>query len=327
VQVLIGLGAWLAAIFCMISFLLVFGEGISAGSVIFSGLVFCGVSLAIKYGGSRSVFWGQLALVMSIMGQVLFIAGVAESTENEIATLWATIILEAVLLAIYPGLVQRFLSAALIMAAVQWLILIGNLSWALHLLATVLAILTVVVWVRAPFLGESDTGRDIYLPLSYALPLGMFGALLLPLLELDLHWDSDLDFYVTSAYFDKPLIAAIGLFIIAIWLIREILARYHLSGLGTLERFLYGAVFLITIASLQTPGILAALLVLTIGFWRNDKVLMGLAVGFLAVFIGVFYYNLQTTLLVKSYIMLTTGTLLLVLWYVVFRRGEMIKEK
>ena len=81
-------------------------------------------------------------------------------------------------------------------------------------------------------------------------------------------------------------------------------------------------------ASLIRSGLrIAALLMLTIGFWRNDKMVLGLAIAFLAIFIVAFNYQLQTTLLVKSYIFLTTGVLLVGLWYLVFQRRQVIKEK
>lgn len=325
VQVLIGLGAWLAAVFCLLSFAIVMGSSIQPAGAIFFGLMLSLMALAVKYSQPSDFLRGQFALVLALMGQIQAIVGFGGATESVTATLWATIILEAILLVAYPGLVQRFISAALIIGALYWLILLGPLTWALHLLATVLAALTVALWVRAPFLGDSTTQRGINQTLSYALPTGMFGGLLLPVLELHLRWVAGSEW--TTANFDKPLIASAGLFILALWLIQEILERYHLAGRDRLVRLLGGGTFLIAVATVQTPGILAALLVLTIGFWRNDTVLMGLALAFMTTFIGVFYYNLQTTLLVKSYILLTTGGMLVGLWYLVFQRRQVIKEK
>jgi uncharacterized membrane protein len=72
-------------------------------------------------------------------------------------------------------------------------------------------------------------------------------------------------------------------------------------------------VVLLAIPAHQTPGILAAIIVLTVGFWRGNLLLMGLATAFLAGFLTAYYYNLDFTLLVKSFILMGTGVLLLAL--------------
>ena len=73
------------------------------------------------------------------------------------------------------------------------------------------------------------------------------------------------------------------------------------------------AVALLLIPAYQTPGILAAVIVLLLGFWRNNVLLMGLATLFLLFFLSAYYYNLEITLLNKSYILMGTGVVLLAL--------------
>ena len=67
------------------------------------------------------------------------------------------------------------------------------------------------------------------------------------------------------------------------------------------------------------PGILAALLVLTLGFWRNSRDLMALAAIFLVFYIWAYYYSLEWTLLAKSLVLLGSGIILLALRYFVVR--------
>ena len=73
------------------------------------------------------------------------------------------------------------------------------------------------------------------------------------------------------------------------------------------------AVALLLIPAYQTPGILAAVIVLLLGFWRNNVLLMGLATLFLLFFLSAYYYNLDIILLNKSYILMGTGVVLLAL--------------
>ena len=57
---------------------------------------------------------------------------------------------------------------------------------------------------------------------------------------------------------------------------------------------------------------LVAVIVLLLGYWRANTLLMGLATVFLLFFLSAYYYNLEITLLNKSYILLGTGAVLLV---------------
>ena len=63
--------------------------------------------------------------------------------------------------------------------------------------------------------------------------------------------------------------------------------------------------------------ILAAVIALLLGYWRANTLLMGLATVFLLFFLGAYYYNLDITLLNKSYILMGTGAVLLVVrfWF------------
>jgi uncharacterized membrane protein len=60
------------------------------------------------------------------------------------------------------------------------------------------------------------------------------------------------------------------------------------------------------------------MLVLLLGYWRGSRVLMGMAVTFLCLFVAQFYYALDITLLAKSYMMMATGLVLLGLRYALF---------
>jgi uncharacterized membrane protein len=67
------------------------------------------------------------------------------------------------------------------------------------------------------------------------------------------------------------------------------------------------------LASLKAPGIIAALFVLAIGFHRGNRIITGIAFAFLALFLSAYYYNLNITLLNKSYTLLGVGAILLML--------------
>lgn len=78
------------------------------------------------------------------------------------------------------------------------------------------------------------------------------------------------------------------------WLILRDLDLPLLSGAVLL---LIAAALLLFLPAMQTPGILAALIGLLGSYWRRDHLLLGVSGAFLLFFIGLYYYNLDLTLL------------------------------
>lgn len=77
--------------------------------------------------------------------------------------------------------------------------------------------------------------------------------------------------------------------------------------------FLFLGTIGLALASFKAPGIIAALYMLAVGFHRANRIIVGISITFLVVFLSGFYYNLDITLINKSYILLGTGALLIVL--------------
>jgi uncharacterized membrane protein len=72
-----------------------------------------------------------------------------------------------------------------------------------------------------------------------------------------------------------------------------------------------GATLLLGLLTLSTPGIMAAITVLTLGFDRRNRILIWLAIVFLVKFASFYYYSLRMTLLEKSIVLVASGLLLL----------------
>ena len=71
------------------------------------------------------------------------------------------------------------------------------------------------------------------------------------------------------------------------------------------------ALALIGFVTPAVPGVAAAVGVLLLALHRRNPVLLGLAVTFLFVFLGLLYYSLAATLLSKSLHLMGAGLLLL----------------
>jgi uncharacterized membrane protein len=315
-QIFVALGAWLAAIFLTIAalaFLLLMNlRDLRTIEYVLIALGVAGGVLAwgIRYMAVKSVFLAHLTLALSIASQCLFITGVWLVADDITITIIVTLILESILVVIYPDAIHRFLSTLAIPAAL--LVLLSEHGWyeAVHVLVIALAVGTLFLWLNESRFIATSRHLDVFTrPLAYALPVALWGTLSLSIVRGFNPWA--LSFWWISA--------------VALWLLLCVLIYRTLqqAGLVSQRRWVIGlllGVTLATLPTLQAPGILAALLVMVLGFQCGNRTLTGLAIVLLAVFIIAFYYNLSITLLWKSLTLLAMGLLCLVLRYVVVRR-------
>jgi hypothetical protein len=302
IQLAVGISAWIAALF-IIGFITT-GIFLTESAVAYSvtGLLFCAAAVGVKRFFPRSIFAGQLSLAVSLAGQGLFISGVAIGTEEIIPTALATILLEVALIGLYPGSLHRFISALVIVGALLAIFLVElELYEITHALVIGLASLALLAWYGDPqFMvkGWADLSR----PLGYAAVIAMFGLLVpsaIPEVDFAEYW----------------WISTLGLLVVFYALLFLMLKRNNLQLSQKVIGAIAGGAIVLALVTWQTPGILAAITMLLLGFWRGHRLLMGLAIGFLVFFIGAFYYNLDLTLLEKSWILLATGLLLFIARY------------
>jgi hypothetical protein len=310
IQGLIGVSAWIAAL-CFIGFLAIAGLIDSESGLIIGGVIFCLAAVGLKWWLPRSIFAGQLALALGLAGQALFIVGIGSQTENAAAAAFAAIGLELVLLVIYRDTFQRLLSTLIIVGAVVVLFFEWDIQETVHILILLLAALALFIWEQETYLSTTFLA-EVYRPVGYGCSVALL-ALLTPsmITELEIEW-----WWLSAA----------GLLALLLVLEYLILAELDISWRHPTALALLGGTLLLLWPAWQSPGILGALLVLLVGFRGGNRLLTGLAAIFLAVFIIAFYYNLELTLLVKSFMLMGSGVIILAVRYVLLRfwqRGEL----
>lgn len=314
IQAIIGIAAWLAAI-PFIGFLSSMSLLNSATSMIVLGGFFCIIAVGLRYIIRKSIFLAQLALAISLAGQILLIGGIGWATDSPRVAALAVIILELILIAAYPDSLHRFLSTILIPAAVLFLLFDLEIQETVHVLIIALAVGSVAIWENEVYLAVK-VPANLYRPLGYGLSVSLLYVLILsigdvfgtPLVEVYYWWFSSISLLM--------ILLALEYFILTS---EQLKASWNITGLiiiGTIIVFL---------PTLQAPGIVAAVLILILGFHRGNLLLMGLAAAFLALFLIVFYYNLALTLLTKSLILMGTGLALFGLRFLLMKRFETIE--
>ena len=307
VRLLISLSAWIAAwlLIGSLSLANLIDSGLNSMVI---GLVFCAVAVGLRRGLPYSIFFSQAALAVSLAGQLLFTVGVGQETNQVWPAAFAAIILALILIPLYPDTLHRFLSTLIACGSAFIILFDLDLPEASHLLIILFALGTVWLWQNEARLTTISPLAQIYRPIGYALPMTLFAFLCFSLndwLEIEWWWISGLGLGAILLGLEYQLCHTYGQASAA--------NPYGLPRQAAL--WLYGGTILLLFPAYQTPGLFAALLILVLGFQRSNRLLMGLAIAFLALFLGGYYYNLTLTLLLKSYVLLGSGLILLIVRY------------
>jgi hypothetical protein len=242
-----------------------------------------------------------LALALSSVGHFFVLAGAADLSHGDgafAAVAAAAIVLCVVLYPLYPDSLHRFLSSLLAAGCLTAWIVQGEVWPLIHV-----EILAKVIAIGIVFMYRPDL--PIFRPLGYAMAISVPASLFLVLLPENV---------LTLPWWPANVVLAGAL----IWL-------YHwvAGGWAPLrsEPLLVAVTATVCLASFTTPGILAALALMVLGYARNDRYLLGMGVLFFPVFIVIFYYEWQITLLAKSWIMAGSGAVLLASHWLLGLRG------
>lgn len=294
VRTLIGVSAWIAAVLFLV---FMFGIDIldSGGEAMLSGAIFLIATTIIRWKVDH-IFVNQLMLAFNLVGQAMLIIGISDIGNSEELAAIVALGLEIVLIVVYRDTVLRFLSTLFAYAAVVSLGYMYDTPNALHALIVLTTFTVGVLWDNeAQFLTRKSAA--VYKPVRYGMTFVLLLLLIPSMLE---------DISVTSWW-----ISTLGLLLVVLFTEYRVLDQYTMSPSSKIGMLVMLCTVLFALPLMTTPGIIAAVLVLVLGFQRGQRVLMGLALAFLVVFLIAFYYHLEVTLLVKSFVLLASGLVLL----------------
>lgn len=297
----ITVGAWISSAFFVLFIGALFGDFLltrEPGSVAV-GLV--GIAVAtIVARATRNVFLDQVCLSVSVAGHVLVFLGISGLSRGGSLGLTVAIalLLAAGLYFAYPKPLHRFLSVAT--ALMLW-----------------------DVWLRGVFRPSGFWGaRHVY---SLLLEANLWAHLALILVAFLLPWRPRLSL--------RPLGYAAAVSLVVALLIRSGAGSYLgyasfavataalaivAGGRKEIQAHprLWGVVAAALLAIAYTSGLatLVALFLLVLGFRLQDRALEALGIILAPAFTFFHYYNLETTLLVKSVHLMVSGLIVLLLW-------------
>jgi hypothetical protein len=305
---MVGFTGWIGALF-MFGFLWLALETLlrSRPASLVAGLVVCGVAALIFRSPLRKDFAHQFGLAISFAGQALFIHGLADlfRLQEDWVGYLAFATFETVLVFVVNNAIHR--TASTVSAVVAIGLALSSIG-ARHLAPGVVSAGFVVVW-----LNELEWARrgSIVRPIGYGLVLAAFlvnGALLggEKMWPVDSIGDHASNLAQAFNWAGALLNGAVFLSVVF-----RLIARESRGPAGPAVPIAMAAAVAVALTSFTAPGVVTALSVVLLGHANGNRVLTGFGIFAFIAYVGAYYYQMDTTLLVKSGALAATGVVLL----------------
>ncbi len=316
-RVIAGFGAWIAT-GCLVGFLVIADIVENEMGAIAVGAILVVAAAWLRRAASPAEdFKRQFSLAASLAGQVLVLVGARAATESTTVAAVIAVVMSVALIMLVPDPAHRFMSALLGSIGLIATMATFKLAWELGSLGPLgtlvirgsdfaaAALIALAAYVWRVKLGDRSAERDEMLePVGY----GTITALLIMLVFSS--WFVVLEDFTRgqrsgASAWTLGLGTTIALAIALSALMLSILHELRATGVTA------ATPIALALLTLSTPGITAAVTLLVLGFDRRNRILIGLAVGFLIKFVSMYYYTLRMTLLEKSVVLVASGLLLL----------------
>jgi uncharacterized membrane protein len=313
------LGGWVASLF-LLGFVMLFVSStsdITESFIGFGGVLTLGCLAYYRLGQNRQEFILQMIFAFSLCGQIMLLFGTFESLESSNDTLIAVIffITFAIHWIAIPHKANQFIAALAMIPSLLAILVINHLSL---LILPLLVLSLVIIWTQ---LYRWPQHYQRIRMLGYAVAVSL---LLVNFMLSEVSDTMELPnvLMALSSSLSDYLAIVISL-LSALWLINQIYNQLHSASNADSNQVIKVrprnklmvilAAILIGLLSLVMSGLSAALLMLLLGYFYNERKLVVISVCALLAFIGMYYYSLHIDLFDKSLWLMTSGIMLLLL--------------
>ncbi|NOQ36767.1 MAG: DUF4401 domain-containing protein [Methylococcaceae bacterium] len=305
IRVLIGIGAFIASL-CFIAFLAeakIIRFDKEAGLIVW-GLIFVVMAIALqKQAGEdssikHSIFI-QISFTAMAIGKGLFISGVTQIFDSSWGLSLATLIITGLTYHLYRMSIDRFLSSFVFIFS-----LLVNILWAEEVSGTRALLFNgffLFQMLCAAVLLTHGKIKSDYIPLSYAFVFSLCASILFLASHTEFgYWNNDE--LIHPAFVN--IILAGGLIALIGW------ASGGLQNLKN-EALILASLGTVLLGIFSAPGIILAIGLMILGYAKHESLLIILGGLLTPVFLFIFYYNLDISLMYKSGILFVSGLVLL----------------
>ena len=269
----------------------------------------------------HSAFWNSLAFAVTLAGQGYIAYALLASEITEPLSIVLLFLVQLLMTVAIPNFIYRLLSATLALSCLFYLLNYYHLSEvSLGLLALITSVTHLQRYRLAAFIPTKwrMNALEITNAIGYASAYVLLSvSVYFIAAEYGNSFDS-LDSYGEAFSYNYYL--AQGLLTLAsLYAAYLILKRYHIKLLSAAGLLISAAIVLLGIMSIYVSGLLATSLIIIIATANSQRVLLGLSVIALVGYIFWYYYQLDTSLLVKSVSLFVIGIALLLLRWLLIK--------
>lgn len=272
----------------------------------------------------HSPFWNSLAFAITLAGQGYIAYALLASEIAEPLNIMLLLLVQLLMTVAIPNFIYRLLSATLALSCLFYLLNYYHLSEvSLGLLALITSVTHLQRYTLAVFIPRKwrMNALEIMSAMGYASAY--------VLLSISVYFiaaeygNSFANFNSLDSYgeaFSYNYYLAQGLLTLAsLYAAYLILKRYHIKLLSAAGLLISAAIVLLGIMSIYVSGLLATSLIIIIATANSQRVLLGLGVIASVGYIFWYYYQLDTSLLVKSVSLFVIGIALLLLRWLLIK--------
>ena len=272
----------------------------------------------------HSAFWNSLAFAITLAGQGYIAYALLASEIAEPLNIMLLFLVQLLMTVAIPNFIYRLLSATLALSCLFYLLNYYHLSEiSLGLLALITSVTHLQRYTLAAFIPTKwrMNALEIMSAIGYASAY--------VLLSVSVYFiaaeygNSFANFNSLDSYgeaFSYNYYLAQGLLTLAsLYAAYLILKRYHIKLLSAAGLLISAAIVLLGIMSIYVSGLLATSLIIIIATANSQRVLLGLGVIASVGYIFWYYYQLDTSLLVKSVSLFVIGIALLLLRWLLIK--------
>lgn len=305
IQVLIFIGALLTAGFFLV-FLGIAGLFNSGAAMLAFGVVITIASIVVPYAASQNANAEPFAMALTIVGVTLFSVGFMNQFSNFRPFLWACMILALFIAIIAGSNLQKFAAIVCFNFCAYWIVWDMGIPIVFSFLILLNAIVVTVGWLKeAEVLSTYPQLGQWYVSIINGCSISMIGLLVG---SVNFSKKYYLDYGEEVIYNNYWWISALFLIVLVLWALNETLDLVGAQAKKTPILIGTGIALLLLI---KAPGILGGILLLFLGVYAGYRLLIGQGIVAIFFFTVLFYYNLDTSLLFKSILMLSAGLLFL----------------
>lgn len=312
VKGLFAFSGWLAAIF-ILAFIGAAFEFVyrNEGVAFIVGVIMIGGAFALLRISSNE-FVEHLGLAISLAGQALTVYAIYEISDHNETMAWLLIaILQCALVACMPNFVHRVFST--LVASIAFSMALNKIGVP-HIISGVVMFGASLCWLNEfQYPQHMKKIRAIGYGLILAL-IALKGTTLLGYRIFGERFVENHHGFLAQPWLGEGIIGAVTVYVV--W---SMLQRYGQPATGRLSITTLLATLLVCAVSMKVQGITVGMVIVCLGFFGANRVLLGLGIVSLLFYISSYYYLLETTLLNKSLSLLVVGLVLLCIRWLMYR--------